>query len=807
MTITDPLVLPADVVLVPVAELPAQVREQVEYEDGDYAITRPRARTPSKIVDAHAAELLKEFQMPKTIVEAVIGYSRATKTNPEKMLEDAFPMIQRFLQSRILVPADSDEVNQIVPNFDFGDQVAGCEVIRCIQVLEDTELYQVKYNSDELAALKILRPNSSRQAQHMFDRETAILRLLDGSINPMLLEAGTIEHQPYLVMAWCPGVDAPIAAEELRRQGSVEGRKSLLDLCCAILDAYTQLHGQLVIHSDIHPRNILVDGDGMVKIIDYGFARHDGFDNELSRADRAGVGFFFEPEYAKAYLAQRRPPQSSMLGEQYALAAMLYLLLTGSHYLDFSLERREMLRQIAEDSPLPFAQRDVRSWPGVEQALFKALSKEPLERFTSLADFANELREAAVPDAQSRTLGQSKTQPRSYAAAEELLNNVLQRLEPSGSLFTSGLPTAPTCSINFGAAGIAYALYRVACNRQSAGLLSLADLWCAKALRDSEDDAAFYNAEFEITPETVGAVSPYHTVSGVYGVQALISHAMGDLMTQQAAIESFILASSAPCENLDLTLGRSSTLLACSLLLDTITSNDVLDDSSLLTLGDGVMEGIWDEINTLPPIRECSEITNLGIAHGWAGFLYATMRWCLSSGRALPKAVEERLQQLAVCAEPIGRGARWKWELEKHTQGGMYHYMPGWCNGSAGYVHLWTLAHQVFRDEAYLNLAEKAAWNTWEEPYGIDNLCCGLAGRAYGLLSFYKHTGQRDWLYRAQELGDRAVVASGAPDMPRDSLYKGEVGVAVLAADLGAPEASCMPFFEQEGWPARHSNH
>ena len=48
MAITDPLVLPPDVLLVPVGDLPEEVRRQLTFEEGDYAVTRPRSRTPSR---------------------------------------------------------------------------------------------------------------------------------------------------------------------------------------------------------------------------------------------------------------------------------------------------------------------------------------------------------------------------------------------------------------------------------------------------------------------------------------------------------------------------------------------------------------------------------------------------------------------------------------------------------------------------------------------------------------------------------------------------------------------------------------
>src|SRR5215217_6821621 len=64
MAITDPLLLPADVLLVPVADLPEEVRRQFPHGEGDYAISRPRSRSTSRVLDAGAAALLGEFRSP-----------------------------------------------------------------------------------------------------------------------------------------------------------------------------------------------------------------------------------------------------------------------------------------------------------------------------------------------------------------------------------------------------------------------------------------------------------------------------------------------------------------------------------------------------------------------------------------------------------------------------------------------------------------------------------------------------------------------------------------------------------------------
>jgi len=811
MSITSAMVLPTDVVLVPVKDLPSRLREQVRAEDGDYALTRPKSRTPAKIIDSNAADLLKEFQIPKTIIQAVIHYSQMKQASAEQTLEEAYPLLQRLVHAGLLVAADSEDARQIRPSLEIGARFASFTILECMQVLEDVELYKVNGANGTIAALKLVRHGSGPELDRMLDREAAILKHLDGNVSPKLLETSKHEDRRYLLIEWCPGINASLAAAEFRRSGDAGNRQRLLQLCCAILDAYVRLHVQHVIHSDVHPRNVLVTGDDVIKIIDYGLAQLDSPENGLKCTNRGGVGFYFEPEYAQAVRAARRQPKSSELGEQYALAALLYLLLTGLHYLDFSLEKHEMLRQIVEDPPLPFSSHRIAAWPEVEPLLFRALSKNPLDRFSSVADFADALRrvaELAVPAGTTIPTGSPDV---GDSAAQVLLNETLQRVAATGPLMTSGLQFAPTVSVTYGAAGIAYALYRLACVREDPTLLSLADIWATRGAGDIAKSEAFYSTEIDISQAVVGRISPYHTASGLHCVQALIGHAMGDMMSVQASLQAFVAAASGICKNLDVTLGRSGVLLSSSLLLNALARAPLVDTTAVVSLGNEIFNEVWEEIDSFAPILEDSEIKYTGIAHGWAGILYATLRWNQSSGMLLPAGIGERLQQLAECAEHIGQGVRWKWSVSSRRREGRDDYMSGWCNGSAGFVHLWTLAHQTFADERYLVLAEKAAWHSWESRESISNLCCGLAGQAYSLLNLYRYTGEESWLHRAKELENRAAFTVRDSAFPTDSryvqsLYKGELGVALLAGELSRPELACMPFFEGEGWPAAQRN-
>ena len=62
------------------------------------------------------------------------------------------------------------------------------------------------------------------------------------------------------------------------------------------------------------------------------------------------------------------------------------------------------------------------------------------------------------------------------------------------------------------------------------------------------------------------------------------------------------------------------------------------------------------------------------------------------------------------------------------------------------------------------------------------------------------HTGGGAWVAGGGELGWGAVRAGRDRELPWYSIDKGELGVAVLVADLADPAAAALPFFESEGW-------
>jgi serine/threonine-protein kinase len=653
------------------------------------------------------------------------------------------------------------------------------ELLRCVQVLEETELYEARAPGGGRVALKWARPGRGDSLFPVLEHEAAILRRLEGEVAPRFIGLGVHEERPFLVREWCAGL--PLAEHPLGE------RETALRRCLAVLEAYARLHARGVLHGEVHPGNILLTPEGQVRLIEY---RHACVPGELAAPDpswRWGAGLFLEPESARALLARQPVPPPTEASEQYALAALVYQLVHGHPPLELSVEGERLLRQVAEDAPLPFSRRGGEPWPEVEAVLLRALSKVPGQRYASVAELARALRSAA---GLSEVRGDT-ARPRTAAGLSRILSEVLRKARPEGEWFERGFPGTPSCSVATGSAGLASMLGRLSRVRGEPKLLALAGAWMERTVARLGEPTAFYSAERELSEKAVGRTSLLYTASGVHVVRASLAHARGDAEAHARAAEDFIRASSQPCTFVDLSVGRAGTLLGCTLL------HEAGPTPWLRAYGDGVLAELWRTVEGFGPVGRSRELSNLGMAHGWAGLLYAVLRWCVATGQPPPEGLEERLYQLAGCAEFTGRGLRWRWTFVASGDTWRSVSMPGWCNGSAGYVFLWTLAHRVLGDGRWLRLAEQTAWHVWEGGSGPASLCCGLTGRAYALLDVHRATGEAAWLRRAVRLAEDASRVAGSLAEHSASLLKGEPGLALLVAELEAPEKARLPFLEE----------
>jgi lantibiotic modifying enzyme len=282
----------------------------------------------------------------------------------------------------------------------------------------------------------------------------------------------------------------------------------------------------------------------------------------------------------------------------------------------------------------------------------------------------------------------------------------------------------------------------------------------------------------------------------VHCVESLIAHARGDDRGQLLAVERYI-SSSDGCQSSDLAFGRSGLLVGCAILAEALPRD--VDSTSLRSFGERLLHSIVSQPLFEAPIIDSAQMTAVGAAHGWSGLLFAVLRWCEVSGAAPPAKVREHLEELAALGQPSGRGLRWPRKTNGPIDDSLL--VASWCNGAAGQALLWTLAARLWDDGGFDGLADLAAWTAYEEAADAPgDLCCGLAGRAYALLCRYRHTGEQRWLARARTLAGRAMARPLRHAHLSNSLYHGDVGIALLTADILAPNFARMPLIEAEGW-------
>jgi eukaryotic-like serine/threonine-protein kinase len=786
MPITDSLVLPSDVTITAVRLLSARLRSRLEAGDDDFAVSRSRGRASARIVAPSGAALLEHFRVPCAVSEVILAVAAREGTDAEGLLAEAFPLLHDCFASGFLVPAGSPEADSIRASLESGDRLGSWTIVRCVRLLADTELYQARARNGQLAAIKLARAPVAPMLRRMLAREAAVLNHLDGSGAPRLLGRGLRAGKPYLVMSWCAGAEPGAAFAAARAESPL----ALTRLAARVAAAYAALHARGVLHGDVCPGNLLVDRRGRVTLLDFGRARFITPGRGRWDPPRGFVPPLADPALAAALATGFALPPLGCADEQFTVAALIYLLVTRQYHQQFSMDRSTMLAQAAAGGSLPFTARASTPWPALEAVLGRALRPRADERFSSMASFARAMARVGPPPAPT-------TQLRA-ASSERLITGFIQDMAQCRPLERLG-KSAPVASVTYGMAGVACALYRLALIRGDAAALSAADLWITHALAGRSRRGAFSKRSMDLTAQTVGRISPYHTASGIHVVDGLIAQAMGDRARYATAIRRFAADVAAPCAVADLTLGRAGVLIGAALLLDALPADMSAESAALRTIGNAALDGAW---RSAGPLTVSSDPVACGIAHGWGGILYATLRWSRSAGIPVPDAVGPALDRLASLAQFDGRGARWP----RPGAGGdlIQNEVHGWCNGPAGMIHLWTAAHRWTGREAHRELAESSGWSAWDAAGAYPDLCCGLAGRAYALLALYRHGGNSEWRNRAEALAARAQRAlARLGDLPHPlSLFKGAPGIIVLLADLARPESACMPFFEPEGWPA-----
>jgi serine/threonine protein kinase len=245
-------------------------------------------------------------------------------------------------------------------------------------------------------ALKVLAPHLSKDPKFRarFEREVRLQRDLNHPNIVPVLDFGEFDGYAYIVM---PYLASGTLQERMqtRPPTPAEGARIIAQVAAAL----EQAHRQGVVHRDVKPSNILLDEQGNARLSDFGFAHLTDASVSLTGSMLIGTPAYMSPE-------QCRGDEIDARSDQYSLGVVLYQMCTG--HLPFASDTPLGVVLKHANEPLPPPRAVNPNLPeAVADVLVTALSKDPNDRFASIAEmnaaFQESLAQSLDPNAPARS--------------------------------------------------------------------------------------------------------------------------------------------------------------------------------------------------------------------------------------------------------------------------------------------------------------------------------------------------------------------------------------------------------------------
>lgn len=228
--------------------------------------------------------------------------------------------------------------------------------------------------TERQVAIKLLHThlNASEDRKRFLDEAKVLHKLKHPHILPFH-DVGFFEQRPYLITDYADG-------------GSLRDRlqqplpwDQVLVILQQIGEALQYAHDQGIVHRDLKPENILFRSDGHALLADFGIAREASMQRDT---EVVGSIDYMAPEQFQKVICKEI--------DQYALACIAYEFISG-HVPFQASTLKELLQLHAVHKPASLVDLKPSLPRDIEQAIFKALAKDPKDRFPNVHDFIHTL--------------------------------------------------------------------------------------------------------------------------------------------------------------------------------------------------------------------------------------------------------------------------------------------------------------------------------------------------------------------------------------------------------------------------------
>ncbi|HET7292789.1 MAG TPA: protein kinase [Vicinamibacteria bacterium] len=295
-------------------------------------------------------------------------------------------------------------------------------------------VYKAKdHKLEETVAIKVLRPEvaSDRDMERRFRTEIRLARRVRHRNVCGIHEYGEDGPLRYIAMEYVEGTD-------LRKILTDRGALPLdqaFEVCIRVAEGLQAIHEAGIIHRDLKTANLMVDGQGIVRLMDFGIAKQAGGEATLG-ATATGL-IIGTPEYMSP--EQARGEKLDFRSDIYSLGVLSYEIFTGQVPFRGETPIATIFKHLQQ--PPPLDGETVRGLPVELLGVLRvALAKTADERYSSAADFARALTEAR--DAAGVTPPSASVTPRPSALSAAGPLTPAAGLTP-GTPLPAARPTTP----------------------------------------------------------------------------------------------------------------------------------------------------------------------------------------------------------------------------------------------------------------------------------------------------------------------------------------------------------------------------
>jgi len=316
--------------------------------------------------------------------------------------------------------------------FEPGQRIGDYEIVAKLGAGGLGVVYEVRHLiSQRCEAMKILLPEQmgTEEMVERFRREVQTLATLSHPNIAALHTAFYYENQLAMVIELVHGE----TLGNLRRRGEITLPR-LLDFAAQILHALVYAHNLGVVHRDIKPANIMIDQNGVVKLLDFGIAITNHSAELTQKGYMLGSLNYMSPE-------QINGSKATAQSDIYSLGVTLYEIMTGTLPITGSSNYEIMMGHM-QRVPVPAYKVAPQVPITISDAIMRSLAKDPAHRFANADEFlrALHLNSGAREQAVAATLPLANPvayAPQAYAG-----------LPPTSGGFTQQKPMSPSGSHN-----------------------------------------------------------------------------------------------------------------------------------------------------------------------------------------------------------------------------------------------------------------------------------------------------------------------------------------------------------------------